>query len=145
MIDRRRFLCMLGAGAGAAALAPLAARASQPSRWPLPPQQARVPAVVGRFGHSRIDPYAWLRPRDWHAVLADPASLDAPIRQAVEAENAYTRAMLEPTRPLQQALAGRIAALEPLQAARLEVPGGEYLYGVRHDPGSEYPRHVRRP
>lgn len=145
MIDRRRFLCMLGAGAGAAALAPLAAWAKPPSRWPLPPLQPRIPAEVGRFGHSRIDPYAWLRPRDWHAVLADPASLDAPIRQAVEAENAYTRAMLEPTRPLQQALADRIAALEPLQAARLETRSGEYLYSVRHDPGSEYPRHVRRP
>jgi len=143
MTSRRGFLA--GAAAAAAlALRPLRALAAA-TRWPLPPQHARIPAEVGRFGHARIDDYAWFRPKDWLAVLRDPASLDAPIKAAVEAENAYADAMLAPTLALQDELAARIAALEPLGAARLEVRAGDHLYYTRRAEGSEYAAYLRRP
>ena len=88
MIDRRLFLASAG-GNGAGALAPaFAAAARRP--WPLPPQHARVPADVGNLGYHRMDDYAWFQPKDWHAVLRAPDSLDAPIKAVVQAENAYT-------------------------------------------------------
>lgn len=144
MNSRRGFLRGAVAGAAALALQPWCVLAGA-LRWPLPPQHPRIPTEVGRFGHRRIDDFAWFRPKDWLAVLRDPATLDAPIKAAVEAENAYTEAMLAPTRPLQEALAARIAALEPLGAARLEVQAAGHAWYTRHDPGREYAVHLRRP
>src|SRR5690606_2593355 len=83
--------------------------------WPMPPATARIPVTVGRFGYSRSDEYAWLRPKDWPAVLRDPAALEAPIRAHLDAENAYADAMLAPTRPLQAQLRARIEALDALR------------------------------
>ncbi|MFT3763807.1 MAG: prolyl oligopeptidase family serine peptidase [Pseudoxanthomonas sp.] len=142
MIDRRRFLAALAALA-AAPLAPLRALAAR-SRWPLPPQPARIPAEVGRYGHSRRDDYAWLRPDDWLAVLRDPASLDAGIKAEVEAENAYVEAMLAPARPLRDALAARLAELDAIGAATLEVRSGGFDYYTQSRPGGEHPRYLRR-
>ena len=154
MSTRRSFLATSLAGIGALALRPCRALATAAAatasidataaRWPLPPQHPRIPAEVGRFGHRRIDDYAWFRPKDWLAVLRDPASLDAPIRAAVEAENAYAEAMLAPSAGLQQELAERIAALEPLGAAQLEVRAGDWLYFKRQAAGAEYAAWLRR-
>ena len=143
-LGRRGFLGLAASGLASLALHPFRAYA-QPSRWPLPPQPARIPTEVGRFGHRRIDDYAWLRPKDWLAVLREPASLDAPIKAAVEAENAYVEAMLAPTQPEQDALATRIAALEPLGAAQLDVVADGYRYYIQHAPGQEYARWLRQP
>src|SRR5690606_15773868 len=143
--SRRSFLATSLAGIGALALQPLGALAAAASRWPLPPQHRRIPTRVGRFGHSRTDEFAWFRPKDWLAVLRDPVSLDAPIKAAVQAENDYVEAMLAPTAELQDALAARIAALEPLGAAQLEVQAGDWLYFKRQAEGAEYAAWLRRP
>lgn len=142
--SRRRFLAGAATALAAVALRPWRALAGS-GGWPLPPQTPRIPTRVGRFGHTRIDDYAWLRPKDWLAVLREPASLDVPIKAAVEAENRYADAMLAPTQSLQDALAARIAELEPLDQARLEVPAGGHLYYTRRAEGSEYTAFLRRP
>ena len=145
MTTRRSFLATAIAGLAALAVHPRRALAAAAGRWPLPPQHARIPARVGRYGHARIDEFAWFRPKDWLAVLRDPASLDAPIRTAVEAENAYAEAMLAPSQPLQDALAARIAELEPLGMAPLELQAGDWLYFRRQAEGAEYAAWLRRP
>ena len=144
MSSRRAFLSGATVAISALALHPFRALAAD-TRWPLPPQVPRVPEVVGRFGHRRNDDFAWLRPDDWNAVLRDPASLDADIKAVVDAENAYVDTMLAPTRSLQDALSARIAALEPLGAATLEVRAGDHFYYTRRPEGGEYTAHYRRP
>lgn len=145
MSTRRNFLAAAATGLAALALVPVRALSAATGGWPLPPQHPRIPTEVGRFGHRRIDEFAWFRPKDWLAVLRDPASLDAPIKAAVEAENAYADAMLAPSAALQDALAARIAALEPLGAAQLEVEAGGWLYFKRQATGAEYAAWLRRP
>ncbi|MFT4196832.1 MAG: prolyl oligopeptidase family serine peptidase, partial [Pseudoxanthomonas sp.] len=110
---------------------------------PAPPLDRRVAATVGRFGHARRDDYAWLRPRDWPAVLRDPDTLEAPIRAQVLAENAYAEAMLAPCRPLQRQLRVRIEALDALQPAPPELASGGYAYATRVE--GESLLYVRRP
>lgn len=119
MPSRRTFL-VSAAGVLACASLPraIAAALDAPLQaWPAPPAAARIPTPVGRFGHARIDDYAWLRPADWPAVLRDPSTLEAPIRSQIDAENAYAEAMLAPTRPLQAELRARIEALRALRPA----------------------------
>jgi oligopeptidase B len=142
MNDRRELLASLGALAAAQAL-PTGARAADGMRWPAPPQPRREPQVVGNYGHRRIDDYAWLRPKDWHAVLADPSTLDPPIRAAVLAENAYTDAMMAPTAPLQATLAARAEAIETADHVPLAVQDGDWLYYERT--GVDRPVYCRRP
>lgn len=144
MIERRH-LCVSMLALAAGTLARPGRALAATTRWPVPPQPVRVPAVVGNFGHKRTDDYAWMRPKDWHAVLRDPATLDASIAAAVKAENAYTDAMLAPSRPLQATLLARARAVEAGADAPIEVEDGGYLYYQRQPADSQYPVFGRRP
>ena len=88
MIARRQFLVSASALA-ASAFSPVMAASAAPRPWPLPPQHKRIPTDVGGLGYSRMDDYAWFQPKDWHAVLRVPDSLDAPIKAAVKLENRH--------------------------------------------------------
>ncbi|MBB5686880.1 S9 family peptidase [Sphingobium boeckii] len=144
MMDRRKICVSLGAMTIAAMARPGVALAAK-SAWPIPPQQPVQPREVGNFGHKRIDNYAWMRPKDWHAVLRDPTTLDPPIRAAIDAETAYADAMLAPSQPLQAALLQRAEAVGNSATSPLEVEDGGYLYYQRAAPGSEYPVYARKP
>ncbi|MBB6063513.1 prolyl oligopeptidase family serine peptidase [Pseudoxanthomonas broegbernensis] len=146
MAGRRTFLAAcagLLAGAVSPRIAAAAASISAPSPWPLPPAARRIAATIGRFGHARIDPYAWLRPKDWFAVLRDPSTLEAPIRAQIDAENAYAQAMLAPTRPLQRQLRERIERLAALPRPLAGLRSGGFLYATRTAGGNTV--HVRTP
>lgn len=144
MTDRRQILVsMLALAAGSVARPALALAAKL--RWPIPPQPPRVPTTVGNFGHKRVDDYAWMRPKDWHAVLRDPSTLDAPIAAAVKAENAYADAMLAPSQVVQASLLARARAVEADGPAPIAVEDGGFLYYQRQPPGSQYPVFARRP
>lgn len=142
MIDRRSVLMSLSAAALISG-APLA-RAATVSRWPVPPQPRREPRIVGKFGNRRPDDYSWLRPKDWHAVLRDPASLDADVKAAVLAENVYTAAMMQPSHPLQAELIARMNAIDAGKDAPVEVEDGGFVYYARPGASGDYPIYVRR-
>jgi len=136
MIKRRQ--CLVSAAALAAnALAPALAANILPRSWPLPPQHRRAPRDVGGLGYHRMDDYSWFQPKDWHAVLRAPDTLDAPIKVTVKLENAYTDAMLVLSAALQQRLVERIAELDAIAGAPIEnhrfgetafSPDGRYQY-----------------
>jgi oligopeptidase B len=144
MTDRRKFLVSAG-GLAAATLMPALATAAAKRPWPLPPQHARIPTAVGNLGYRRLDDYAWFQPKDWHAVLRAPDSLDAPIKAVVKAENDYTSAMLAPSVPLQKQLIKRMQALDAQEGAPLQVRDGDFFYYQRSKPGSDHPVYARRP
>ena len=62
-----------------------------------PPIADRRPVTIEQVGRTRTDPYAWLKDENWQDVMRDPSLLDADIRAYLEAENAYTKAILEDT------------------------------------------------
>ena len=59
-----------------------------------PPQAPRKPVYSTIHGYTREDPYAWLRAANWQEVMRDPARLAPDIRAHLEAENAYSRAVM---------------------------------------------------
>src|SRR5947209_12926719 len=67
--------------------------ADTPSAPPAPPLAKRVPKVTEINGHKLVDDYFWLR---------DKKNPD--VKAYLDAENAYTNAVMKPTEPLQKKL-----------------------------------------
>ncbi len=98
-----------------------------------PPQPARRPVARTRHGETVVDEYAWLRDR------SDPA-----VRAHLEAENAYTRAVLAHTEELQarlyEEIKGRVQETDEGVPARR----GDWWYLWRSGEGLAYALHCRR-
>ena len=109
---------------------------------PAPLSTAGIPAPRARIspvhheahGVVRIDDYHWLRER------GDPA-----VTAHLEAENAYTQAVMAPTEALQETLFAEIKGR--IKQTDMSVPyrEGAHLYYTRYEDGREYPIHCRRP
>ncbi len=99
-----------------------------------PPQAPQRSHTLSSFGHDRSDPWFWLRDREDPEVLA-----------YLEAENAYTDAVLEPLDQLREELfeemKGRILETD------MSVPSrrGPWWYYGRSEEGKSYGIHCRRP
>ena len=62
---------------------------------PTPPAARREPKSITQLGRTRVDDYAWMKDENWKDVLRDPKVLRADIREHLDAENAYTKALLD--------------------------------------------------
>ena len=93
----------------------------------------REPVEHILHGDRRIDHYAWLRHKKSPEVLA-----------YLEAENAYTDAVLKPTEDFQERLYQEM--LGRIQQTDLSVPYRlrGYLYFTRTEEGKQYPYYYRR-
>ncbi|MBV8113817.1 MAG: S9 family peptidase [Silvibacterium sp.] len=99
-----------------------------------PPVAARRHTEKTIHGHTLVDDYAWLRERDNPEVVA-----------YLEAENAYTAAVLEPTAELQKELYAEM--LSHIKETDVSVPfrDGQYWYYSRTEEGLQYPIYCRKP
>ncbi len=101
---------------------------------PLTPPVARRESVEQVIhGDRRVDHYAWLREKQNPEVIA-----------YLEAENAYTAAMLKPTAALQEMLYQEM--LERIQQTDLSVPYRlrGHLYFTKTEEGKQYSLYFRR-
>src|ERR1700758_2835366 len=97
-----------------------------------PPVATRRHTETPIHGHTLVDDYAWLRERENPEVTA-----------YLEAENAYTTAVLEPTAEVQKKLYGEM--LSHIKETDVSVPfrDGQYWYYSRTEEGSQYPIYCR--
>lgn len=113
---------------------------------PAPPAAKREPVTIEQVGRTRIDPYAWMKDENWQDVMRDPTVLRADIREYLEAENAYTKAMLEePTTNLQETLFAEMRGRIKEDDSSLPEIDGPYAYLTKYRTGGEYPIIARRP
>src|SRR4051794_14248869 len=110
-----------------------------------PPVAPRQPRRIEQLGRVRVDDYAWLKDDDWRAVLHDPKALKPEIREHLEAENAYTAAMLASTEALQAELFEEMKARIKPDDASVPAPDGPFEYYPRYAAGGQHPIHARRP
>lgn len=99
----------------------------------LPPAAPRHPHVSKIHGVERVDDYHWLREKKSPAV-----------RRYLEAENAYTRAMMKPSEALQKKLYREMLAR--IKETDTEVPhrDGAYFYYSRTQKGKQYRIYCRK-
>ena len=103
----------------------------------LPPVAATVPYTVRGPQGDRVDEYHWLRDDD-------PKAKRSEIIQYLEAENAYTAAMLAPLQPLQgKLLAEMRARIKDDDSSVPQYDHGWWLWR-EYKPGAEYPLLMRQ-
>jgi len=112
---------------------------------PTPPVARKDPRRTEQLGRVRVDDYAWMKDDNWQQVLRDPKALRADVREHLEAENAYTKAMLASTVDLQAQLFAEMKGRIKEDDSSVPSPDGPWDYYVRYDLGAEHPVHGRRP
>jgi oligopeptidase B len=120
-------------------------RASFHMSRPVAPVAKIEPVRHEQLGRGRIDDYAWMKDDNWRVVLRDPSAIKSDVKGYLEAENAYVKAMLAATEPLQtqmfQEMKGRIKEDD----SSAPSPDGPWDYYARYAPGAEHPVYARRP
>src|SRR5262245_57969584 len=98
-----------------------------------PPVTEKKPKTTEINGDRLVDNYFWLREKKNPAVIAH-----------LEAENAYTAAMMKPTEALQEKLYNEI--LSHIKQTDVNVPyrWGDYFYYSRTVEGQQYPIFCRK-
>jgi len=104
-----------------------------PAAHPVPPVAARKPTSVTLHGELRTDDFAWLRDKTNPEVIA-----------YLEAENAYTAAVMNETEALQQTLYDEMLARIKEDDSQVPVPRGDWFYYSRTETGKAYPIFCRK-
>jgi oligopeptidase B len=98
-----------------------------------PPVAAKRPVVTELHGETRTDDYAWLRDKSSPEVIA-----------YLEAENAYTEAVMRPTEALQRELYDEMLARIKEDDSRPPVKRDDWHYYSRTEKGKAYPIYCRK-
>jgi len=112
---------------------------------PAPPVARKDPRQIEQLDRIRVDDYGWMKDENWQQVLRDPKALRADVREHLEAENAYTKAMLASTEGLQAELFAEMKGRIKEDDASVPSPDGPWDYYSRYVIGAEHPIHARRP
>ncbi|WP_372785199.1 S9 family peptidase [Phenylobacterium sp.] len=112
---------------------------------PVPPLAPKRPHRIEQLGRARVDDYAWMKDENWQQVLRDPKTLRADVRTHLDAENAYTKAMLAETEGLQAQMFAEMKGRIKEDDSSVPAPDGPWDYYVRYDLGAQHPIHARRP
>jgi len=112
---------------------------------PVPPVAPKHPKRIEQLGRVRVDDYAWMKDDNWQAVLRDPSMVRADVRDHLNAENAYTEAMLAPTKALQAAMFEEMKGRIKEDDSSVPSPDGPWDYYARYAIGAQHPVHARRP
>lgn len=113
---------------------------------PTPPIAKRIDKITEQVGRTRNDPYAWIRDDNWQEVMQDPSVLKQDIRDYIEAENAFTKDVLEtPTLALQTELFDEMKGRIKEDDSSVPTIDGEWAYYRKFREGGEYPVYARKP
>ena len=110
-----------------------------------PPAARKIPHSETHHSISKTDDYHWLRADNWQEVMRDPSVLADDIREHLEAENAYTKTVMEPTEALQQTLFEEMRGRIKEDDSSVPAPDGAYDYFSAYVTGGQHPLICRRP
>jgi oligopeptidase B len=110
-----------------------------------PPTARREPKSIEQLGRVRSDDFAWLKDENWQEVMRDPTLLRTDIREYLEAENAYTKAMMAPTQALQERIYQEMRGRTKEDDSSVPSPDGPWDYYRRFETGAQHPKYARRP
>ncbi|MBS0531031.1 MAG: S9 family peptidase [Proteobacteria bacterium] len=115
------------------------------SRLPAAPFAERRPHETTHHGITITDDYAWLKDANWQQVLRDPLLLAPDIRAQLEAENAYSSALLADTGSLQQQLVAEMRGRIKEDDSSVPSPDGPFAYFSKYRDGGQHRMIGRQP
>jgi oligopeptidase B len=133
VLSRIRLISLLSVTLVVASPYVFAADDNSPSSLPAPPVAKKVPKTTEINGRELVDNYFWLRDKQNPDVAA-----------YLQAENAYTDAIMKPTEGLQKKLYDEM--LSRIKETDVEVPykEGDYFYYTRTEAGKQYSIYCRK-
>jgi oligopeptidase B len=107
--------------------------ADQPASLPAPPIAKKIPRITEINGRQLVDNYYWLRDKP-----------NPEVKAYLEAENAYTDAVMKPTEAFQEKLYREM--LSRIKETDVDVPykDGDYFYYSRTEAGKQYQIRCRK-
>ncbi len=103
------------------------------NKKPAPPKAKMIKKELKAHGHTRVDNYYWLNDRENPDVIS-----------YLEAENAYTDAMMKNTEGLQKELYDEIVGRIKQTDESVPYKLNGYFYYTRYEEGKEYPVYCRK-
>ena len=98
-----------------------------------PPVAKRVPHETTHHGETLVDDYFWFRHRE-----------DPELQAYLDAEEAYTTAVMKSSQPLQEKLFQEMASRIDQKEVSVPYRKGIFLYYERYEPGKQYPIYARK-
>jgi oligopeptidase B len=112
---------------------------------PTPPAPAKIPFRIEQLGQTRVDDYHWMKDENWQAVLRDPALIKPEVKAALDAENAYSAALLASTKALQNEIFAEMKGRIKEDDSSVPARDGAWEYYSRFEIGAQHPVVARRP
>lgn len=116
-----------------------------PEIFATPPRARKKHLARKSHGIDWDDSYAWLKDENWQQVMQDPSALAPEIRQYLEAENAYTKRMLQPSEELTATLFDEMKARIKEEDSSVPSADGAYAYFRKYQQGGQHPHLCRQP
>ncbi|MFD2517197.1 S9 family peptidase [Salinimicrobium flavum] len=108
------------------------------------PDVMQKDSVLTIHGHSRTDPYFWMRLTDEQKMAAEPDEQTQRVLDYLNAENAYTKTVMKDTDSLQQELYEEIVGRIKQTDESVPYFKNGYWYYTRYEEGKEYPIYARK-
>lgn len=109
-----------------------------------PPIAEKKDSAIVTHGHTRIDPYFWMRLTDEQKNAANPDAQTQKVLDYLNAENAYTNFKLKHTEALQEKLYNEMVGRIKEDDASAPYFENGYWYYIKYEKGKEYPIHCRK-
>ena len=110
-----------------------------------PPAARKEPVTRTAGSRKRVDEYAWLENADWLQAAQNPKLLHADVRAHLEAENAYTEALMAPVESLRDSLLDELRGRIKEEDSSVPKKDGDWEYYFRYREGGEHPLVCRHP
>lgn len=114
------------------------------SNYPQPPDVLQKDSVLVAHGHTRKDPYFWMRLTDEQKLETPPDEQTQRVLDYLNAENEYTQTVMADTEDLQEELYKEIVGRIKQTDESVPYFKNGYWYYTRYEEGKEYPIYARK-
>ena len=108
------------------------------------PDAMQKDSVLLAHGHTRIDPYFWMRLSDDQKTADEPDEQTSRVVNYLEAENSYTEKVMSHTEETQEKLYEEIVGRIKQDDESVPYLSNGYWYYQRYEEGGEYPIYCRK-
>lgn len=111
-----------------------------------PPKAKKIPYEISAHGQTRIDDYYWMRLSDEqkNATEKERDQQTTDVLDYLNAENAYTKAVLAPTDDLKEKLFQEMKSRIKETDQSVPVKDNGFWYYTRFEAGQDYPYYCRK-